>query len=123
MVRWPETRLSGTSLDGLGRNDVKGNVALAVLTAAMAVFNGLLWVRHRRLYRLAFLAFWCLLFVVHTYRADRLYPAVILALIVAFWLKSRERATYAGLLKPGAPEAAKSTAGGGLWDRELDAHG
>jgi hypothetical protein len=97
------------------------NRFLIILIAFMIVRDGILLVRHRRPFRLAFVAFWVLLACAHFTRRTELYLVIALTLLAALGMRRRELSEVARVLEekaPGKPDpaAAKSE----LWDREFD---
>jgi hypothetical protein len=82
------------------------NTLLSALIAIMVVRDCALWFRYRRPYRLAYAVFWTFLGYVHFANRPSLMPGVVVALVIAFWLKKREPVELAKMLARADAELA-----------------
>ncbi len=93
------------------------NFFLAVLIGLMVIRDGSLLVRHRRPFRLAFVAFWVLLgYALFSGRSEP-YPILALLFVTALVLRRRD---LRNVIKLFEPTASKTAPGAGVWDRDLD---
>ncbi len=96
------------------------NWFLTLLFFAMLVYHGYYLARYRRPYRIAFLGFWGLLAYAHLVRQEDLYPLIGLSLVVAIYMRKREPAAVAKIVRQDFERAGKpSSHSQGVWDKDL----